>query len=191
MLRYRYNKARWVHGNDEHFLPPLFLRAPHEAQESTGIIFGVPARTKSETELEKSASATISGYVGKSDSSTSEPGQRAPSCHPPQGYKARHAQHSHWRPTYRKDCTPNVRPDILPSPVAWSPAATLVACSALKAFAASAAQRHFLPTSLGFIVLAASKARVAAHTGGDFRKKAAIAAPSLGCVLCWDSCKST
>jgi len=50
----------------------------------------------------------------------------------------------------------------------------------LEAFAASAARRHFLPTSLGFIVLAASKARVAAHTGGDFRKKCSACCAELG-----------
>jgi len=48
MLRYRYNKERWVHGNDEHFLPPLFLQASREAQGNKGIIFGGPARTKSQ-----------------------------------------------------------------------------------------------------------------------------------------------
>jgi hypothetical protein len=42
------------------------------------------------------------GFIGKSDSSTSEPGPLT------------RAHLSADRPTYRKDCTPNDRPDILP-----------------------------------------------------------------------------
>ena len=41
-------------------------------------------------------------FIGKSDSSTSEPGPLT------------RAHLSADRPTYRKDCTPNDRPDILP-----------------------------------------------------------------------------
>jgi len=39
-------------------------------------------KTCTKTWVENAASAIILGYVGKSDSSTSEPGQRAPPCHP-------------------------------------------------------------------------------------------------------------